>query len=93
MPPTTPDRYAYQLLEVALDLHTSAVGTSDPMPDDMHQRLTTWLRMRLDTWAPSFPRSANFDAAIRALCVAALDEATRLEQPEPPAQSRDSCEP
>jgi len=69
------DRYAFPILDVAIGLHGEYTGAADPIPADRRSELVTWLRWRLAEWTRPAPLTADFDEAVRALCVIALSEA------------------
>lgn len=61
------------ILNLALDLHASVTGASDPMPAENMRAVTAYLQRRLDGWKPPpFP----FDDAVRRVVEVAVAEAT-----------------
>lgn len=66
------------LPEIALDVHMTATGAMERTygtGDAEQDRDIQELRDRLKAWEPTtFPRSKRFDAAVREMIVAALEE-------------------
>lgn len=80
MAKTGPTDRSESIFDVCQALHSSASGSSDPLPDDELRRLTAWLQMRVDEWHRTAGRSVpweEFDDAVYLLCRAALRDAQR----------------
>lgn len=61
------------LLPMALALHMSNTGASDPLDDADQAYVTVFFERKLANWAPSWG-SPVFDEAVRGLLVAVLAE-------------------
>jgi hypothetical protein len=69
------DLHQLGLLAICQALHMSRYGTSDPLPDDVRERYELHLRRRVAKWKPSLTKSDSYDAIVKALCEAAIDDA------------------
>jgi hypothetical protein len=67
-------KYEYDLFKLLSRLHMSAMGSSDPLPDDLIGPYIAEVRNRLRYWTPSTPRSKPYDDAVKAMCHAVLAE-------------------
>lgn len=61
------------LLDVALDVHMTAVGSFD-RSEERHTKDVVILQYALDHWKEGSPKSLQFDNAVRELIEAALEE-------------------
>lgn len=69
-------RDTWQVLDVALALHGSHTGASDPLAPSDREDAVAFLTERVERWKPSSPaRSKRFDDAVREVLKAALEEA------------------
>jgi hypothetical protein len=62
------------LLQICLDVHMAARGSSDPLAPDIWERYGMVLFAARDNWQPSQVFAAQFDDAVLALVRAAIDE-------------------
>lgn len=63
----------WQVLDVALALHMSKTGASDPMQGDEGEAIE-FLTKRIREWKPAPTFTEQFDNAVKAVLVAALAE-------------------
>lgn len=68
------ERYQYQVLDVAQEIHMHVTGSSDCVHPDEIKRLVDFLRMRLDTWTAPVIHWREFDNTVKALLEAAIQE-------------------
>ena len=63
------------LLQVCLDLHTSNIGSSDPLDEEVEKRYVECLEVALKFWEPTLPVLASFfDDSVKTLVRATLLE-------------------
>lgn len=62
------------LLQVCLDVHMAATGSSDPLLPDIWERYGTILFAARHNWEPPSPFAWQFDDAVLALVKAAIND-------------------
>ncbi len=62
------------LLQICLDVHMAAMGSSDPLLPEEAERYGKILFAARDNWQPSIKSSQSFDDAVLALVRAAIDD-------------------
>jgi hypothetical protein len=80
--------FAYDLLESCQAVHMSLTGASDPLPA-LEER-AGWLGARLEDWRPGLGRSEAYDAAVRSVLEAVLEEYERSGRETRTAQYRET---
>ena len=62
------------LLQICLDIHMAARGSSDPLASEIWERYGKVLFAARDNWKPSPAFSQQFDDVVLALVRAAIDD-------------------
>ena len=68
------------LLTICLALHMSVHGSSDPLPQDVHERYVLTLKDAFYTWEAGREASKDFDDAVLDLIMATLSEVREKEK-------------